>query len=86
MAAVDVGSPRTAPGAGGELGVEELEAAGAEAGDEVDEGDLRGVALTAEHALAEERRTEDDAVEAAHQSPSCQASTVWQWPRAYSSP
>src|SRR5690606_40288063 len=46
-----------------ELGVEEDEPARAEAFDEVDEGHLRGVAAAAEHALAEERAAEGDAVE-----------------------
>src|SRR4028119_144353 len=49
---------------GDELGVEEREASGLESAGEVDEGHLRGVAFPVEHALAEERRPEPDAVEA----------------------
>ncbi len=49
---------------GGGLGIEEGEAAGAEAVDEVDEGDFAGVAAVVEHAFTEEGPTEADAVEA----------------------
>src|SRR3712207_9124394 len=43
----------------------EDEAAGAEAGDELDQGHLAGVARAGEHALAEEGSTQPDAVETA---------------------
>jgi hypothetical protein len=50
--------------AGEKLRVEEVEAAGAQARNQVGEGDLRGVAGAAEHALAEEGRAQPHAVEA----------------------
>src|SRR5271167_646367 len=50
-----------------ELGIEQAEAAEAQAGDEVNQRDLARVVLAAEHALAEEDRTERDAVQAAGQ-------------------
>ncbi len=52
---------------GHELGVEQAEAAGPQPRHEVDERDLRGVALAVEHALAEEGAAEPHAVEAADQ-------------------
>src|SRR5690606_1288891 len=53
--------------AGHELRVAQLEAAELQTRDEMDERDLRGVRDAAEHALAEERRAEPDAVEAPRQ-------------------
>src|SRR3954462_10373795 len=52
---------------GDELSVEQLEAAGPQTRDQVDEGDLGGVARAVEHALAEEGAAERDAVEPADQ-------------------
>src|SRR5690606_8698971 len=52
---------------GYELRVEQGEAAMAQAGDEMDEGDLGGIACAMKHALAEERAAERHAVEAADQ-------------------
>ena len=52
-----------------ELGVEQAIAAKPQAGDEMDERDLAGVGHAAEHALAEERGAERDAVEAADKFP-----------------
>jgi len=52
---------------GEELGVEKNVTTFDQARDEVDEGHLAGVGLTAEHALAEERGTQRHAVEPAHQ-------------------
>ena len=54
---------------GHELGVEQPIAAGAQPLDQRDQRDLAGVALVREHALAEERRAERDAVQAADQAP-----------------
>src|SRR5262249_9720094 len=51
-----------------ELSVEQLEAAGAQTRDQVDEGDLGRVAHAVEHALAEEGAAERDAVEPTDQS------------------
>src|SRR5947209_18269795 len=48
-----------------ELRIEKPELAPAQARDEMDECDLRGVATRVEHALAEERRAEAHAVQAA---------------------
>ncbi|ENN85990.1 hypothetical protein RHSP_16060 [Rhizobium freirei PRF 81] len=53
---------------GGELGVEQSEAALPQTLDEMDEANLGGVRAAGEHALAEERRTERDAVKPADQS------------------
>ena len=53
---------------GDELGVQQGEAAEAQAGDEVDEGDLGGVAGAAEHALTKKGAAEDDTVEAADEA------------------
>ena len=50
---------------GHELRIEELESAGLETRDEVHERDLGSVARAVEHALAEERATERDAVKTA---------------------
>src|SRR5690606_37663028 len=50
-----------------ELGVEQRIAAGLEPRDEMDEGDLRGVAGAVEHALAEERAGERHAIQPADQ-------------------
>ena len=52
---------------GDELGVEQREAARPQPRDQIDQGDLAGVAVAREHALAEERGAERDAVEAADQ-------------------
>ena len=49
------------------LGVEQGEAAGDQAGDEMDQRHLRGIACAVEHALAEERAAEVDAVKPADQ-------------------
>jgi hypothetical protein len=51
-----------------ELRVEQREAAIFQARDEIDEGDLAGVARLGEHALAKERAAEMHAVKAAGQS------------------
>ena len=58
VAAVDVDGSELLQVPGGELGVEQPEPAGPEPRHEVDQRDLRGVPLAAEHALAEERRAE----------------------------
>src|SRR5271167_1055379 len=50
-----------------ELGIEQAEAAEAQAGDEVNQRDLARVVLAAEHALAKEDRTERNAVQPAGQ-------------------
>src|SRR6202008_931278 len=50
---------------GDELGVEQLEAAGAQARDKVHERDLGGIAPAVEHALAEEGAAQRDPVEPA---------------------
>ena len=52
---------------GGELGVEQRVAADLQPRDQMDQRDLRGVALPREHAFAEEGGAEADAVEAADQ-------------------
>jgi hypothetical protein len=54
---------------GQELRVQQGEAAADQPRRQVDQGDLRGVGLAAEHALAEEGAGERHAVEAAHQPP-----------------
>src|SRR5262249_54323545 len=47
---------------GDKLGIEQLEAAGPQTRDQMDEGDLGGVARAVEHALAEEGAAERDPV------------------------
>lgn len=54
---------------GHELRVEQLEAAGPEPGDKMRQRHFRGVPLTVEHALAEERPAQRDAIQAADESP-----------------
>src|SRR3546814_8336833 len=46
---------------GDELAVEQQEAAGPQAGDQVDQRHFRGIGLAAEHALAEDGATEPEA-------------------------
>jgi len=53
---------------GDELGVEEGVAALDQARDEMDERDLAGIGLVAEHAFAEKRRPQPNTVEPADQS------------------
>src|ERR1700747_3682279 len=50
-----------------ELGIEQAKAAEAQAGDQMDKGDLARVVLAAEHALAEEDRTERNTIQPASQ-------------------
>ena len=52
---------------GHELGVEQPEAAPDQAGHQMHQRHLRGVAPAREHALAEEGAAQRDAIEAAHQ-------------------
>ncbi len=52
---------------GHELGVEQHEAAGAQAGHEMHQRDFRGVTRAMEHALAEESAAERDTVKSSHQ-------------------
>ena len=51
-----------------ELRVEQLEASARQPGCEVDQGDLRSVALIGEHAFAEVGAVESDAIETAHEA------------------
>jgi hypothetical protein len=52
---------------GDELGIEQREATALQARHQMHQGHLAGVGLAAEHALAEERPAERDAIEAADQ-------------------
>jgi hypothetical protein len=66
---------------GHELAIEQPEAALDQAGHEVDQRHLGGVALAAEHAFAEEYRPHRDTVEASHQLVIDPAFDAMAWPR-----
>ena len=68
---------------GHELAVEQAEAALDQPRHQMDQRHLGGIALAAEHALAEERRADRHAIEAADQlARRRRHSTLWAWPRA----
>ena len=68
------------------LDFEEAGSCFAEAGDEVGEGDLRGVGPAVEHRLAAEDAADQDAVDAADQASPSQTSRLWAWPQRWRRP